>query len=96
MFRPIFKKLLAISACACVFSLLAGVSPVFPGEKRVSTQELRDMLGNPDLVIIDVRDELNWSKSGSKIQGANHENPEDVQSWAGKYSKDKSIVLYCS
>jgi hypothetical protein len=64
---------------------------------RMSKEELKSMLGNPDLVIIDVRLNSDWKKSKTKIQGASREDPGgDVKSWAEKYSKDKTLVLYCA
>jgi rhodanese-related sulfurtransferase len=54
------------------------------------------MLGNPDLVIIDVRTEKEWRKSDKKISGATWEDADEFASWAAQYPKDKTMVLYCS
>ena len=63
---------------------------------RMTKDELKAMLGNPDLVIVDVRLGKDWTDNDSKIQGAIREDPESVKSWAEKYTKDKTIVLYCA
>jgi rhodanese-related sulfurtransferase len=63
---------------------------------RIKKDELKAMLGNSDLVILDVRYKKDWTDSDSKIQGAIREDPESVKSWAEKYSKDKTLVLYCA
>jgi hypothetical protein len=63
---------------------------------RMSKEELRAMLGNPDLVIIDVRSGKDWEASQSKIKGAVREEPWQAKSWADKYDKDKTYVLYCA
>jgi len=63
---------------------------------RMKKDELKAMLDNPDLVIIDVRAEGDWNGDKSKIKGAIREDPESVKSWAEKYAKDKTIVLYCA
>jgi hypothetical protein len=63
---------------------------------RMKKDELKAMLGNSDLVILDVRYKKDWTDSDSKIKGAIREDPESVQSWTEKYSKDKTIVLYCA
>jgi hypothetical protein len=63
---------------------------------RMTKEELKAMLDKPDLVIIDVRTSTDWARSDMKIKGAIRENHEDVNSWAGKYAKDKPIVLYCA
>jgi rhodanese-related sulfurtransferase len=62
----------------------------------MTKDELKAMLGNPDLVIIDVRTQRDWTESDSKIKGALREDPEAVESWAKKYPQGKTIVLYCA
>ncbi len=63
---------------------------------RMSKEELRMRLGDKDIVIIDVRTKHDWGKSNSKIGGAVREDPQNVASWAQKYFKNKTIVLYCA
>jgi len=43
-----------------------------------------------------VRYKKDWTDSDSKIKGAIREDPESIKSWAEKYSKDKTFVLYCA
>ena len=50
---------------------------------------------SPDLVIIDVRIERDWESATLKIPGAVWEDFFEVETWAEKYPKDKTIVLYC-
>jgi rhodanese-related sulfurtransferase len=66
------------------------------GVPRMTKDELKAMLDNPDLVILDVRAKKDWTDSDSKIKGAVREDPESVKSWSGKYTKDKTFVLYCA
>jgi hypothetical protein len=61
---------------------------------NITKEELKSMLGNPDVVILDVRTGNRWKASEKKIKGAAWENPKDVESWADKYPKDKTLVLY--
>ncbi len=64
---------------------------------RMTKEELKAKLGNPDIVIIDVRIGEEWKVSKEKIQGAIREDPEkDIKNWAEKYPKDKTLVFYCS
>ena len=64
---------------------------------RIRTEELKSMLGNPEVIIIDVRTAGDCDKSKTKIQGAVREDPnKSAKSWAEKYSQDKTIVLYCA
>jgi len=61
---------------------------------RISKEELQAMLGNPDLVIIDDRTGSDWTASEFKIKGAVREDPDKVDAWMDKYSKDKTLVFY--
>jgi hypothetical protein len=79
--------------------LMVGVSPVItePADvPRMTKDELKGMLGNPEWVILDVRYGKDWTGSDLKIQGAVREDPKAFESWANKYPKNKTIVLYCS
>jgi rhodanese-related sulfurtransferase len=57
---------------------------------------VKSQLGNPDVLIVDVRLSEEWRKSEWRIKGAVHEDPEKVKSWANKYPRDKTLVFYCS
>jgi rhodanese-related sulfurtransferase len=63
---------------------------------RISKEEVRAMLGQPDVVILDVRVEEEWRKSDWKISGAVHQNPEKIKEWSNQYPKEKTFVFYCS
>jgi rhodanese-related sulfurtransferase len=61
---------------------------------RITKEELKSRLGDPDIIILDVLVQDQWETVDQKIKGAVHENPEEVDSWASKYPKDKTYVLY--
>lgn len=64
---------------------------------RIAKEELKARMSDPDLMILDVRSARDWKKSDLKIKGAIRENPKkDAKSWAKKYGKDKTLVLYCA
>jgi rhodanese-related sulfurtransferase len=91
------KKRLFIGAV--LIFLMGGILTTFARSAdvpRMTKDELKAMLGNPDLAILDVRAQNDWKDSDSKIKGALREDPESVKSWAEKHSKDKTIVLYCA
>lgn len=76
------------------------VIPAFGAEEdediqRISKEDVRKLIGSPDVTIIDVRYEKNWEKSDRKVRGAVRENPNEISSWTGKYPKDRMLVLYC-
>jgi len=63
---------------------------------KMSKEELQAMVGNPDVIIFDVRSGGDWTSSNTKIKGAIREDPPKVSSWMEKYPKDKTLVFYCS
>ncbi len=63
---------------------------------RITKEELKEMLEKENLIIIDVRSDLDQEKSKQKIPGAMMEDPGKVESWMAKYPKDKTLVFYCA
>ena len=63
---------------------------------RMSVNELKKQIGNPDLAIIDVRRQKNWWSSTKKILTAAREDPAKVSQWYTTYPKGKILVFYCS
>jgi len=61
---------------------------------RITKEEVKGMIDNADLIIIDVRTDKSWDGSELKIKGAIRENPASVNSWLDKYPKDKTLVFY--
>ena len=61
---------------------------------RISADQVRQLLGQPDTVIIDVRKPRNWWRSGKKILTAVRENPSTVDQWASKYTRNQSLIFY--
>ena len=63
---------------------------------RISVEKTKTLLGDPDVVISDVRTAKTWWRSSTKILNAVREEPGAVEKWAGKYPKDKTLILYCT
>jgi hypothetical protein len=84
----VFLLSFALSGC------LEYLTP-YPEVPRITKEELRSLLGSPDVIIIDVRLDDQWKESKWKIQGAVREDPKkDMNTWADKYPKDKTLVFY--
>jgi hypothetical protein len=66
------------------FTALAEEAP------KITKEEVLGMLGNPGVIIIDLRSE----GSELKIKGAVREDPDNVSLWIDKYPKDKTLVFY--
>jgi hypothetical protein len=61
---------------------------------RISADQVKQLLGKPDTVIIDVRKPRSWWRTSKKILTAVHEDPAKVDLWAPKYAKDQTLVFY--
>ena len=61
---------------------------------KMSKEALQAKLGNPDVIVIDVRSPGDWAPSNTKIKGAIREDPPKVSSWMEKYPKDKTMVFF--
>jgi len=85
---------------AVLGSLFLGYSRVSASEikvLRITKEEVKSMLGDPDVIILDVRAAQNWSESEWKIKGAIREDRKgEASAWMDKYPKDKTFVLYCA
>ena len=94
------EKRLIVSLMSILVLMMAcatwTMSTMSEGVPRMTKDELKALLDGPDLTIIDVRHDQDWKGSDVKIKGAVREDPDDVQSWANKYAKNKLIVLYCA
>jgi len=98
------KRFLLLSLAAVVTMAIIALSANTPAAKddesgdapRMTKKELKGMLGNPDLVILDNLVGDQWETVNQKLPGAVHEDPDNVDAWADKYPKDKIYVTYCA
>lgn len=90
------KLVVPVVALLGIF-LLWGAAGVAAGGgeiPRMTKEELKPLLGKPDIVVLDVR--LGGRNVPTRIPGAVYEDPGKVDDWSKKYRKEKKIVLYCS
>ena len=86
----------AVLVMALALAVLLWAGPAGADVPTMTKDELKAMLDNPDVIILDVRQGRDWKSSEFKIQGAVYAKPEDYTNWAGLYPKDKKLVLYCA
>ena len=91
-----YKKLIFLSIAA-IFLVLAPTSMVF-GKKipLITKEELKPIMGDADVAIIDVRKGRDWTSSEFKIKGAVYGDPKKIDEWNGQFNKDTKLVLYCA
>lgn len=92
------KKRRSLFGIALILALVGvWVSPTIAADvMRMNKEDLNARLDDPDVVILDVRTGSDWKSSEFKIRGAIREEPRNVDVWDAKYSKDKTLVLYCA
>ena len=89
------KTAFFLFALVFLFAEITALAASAADVPKITTEELKAILDNPDLRIIDVRIKRDWEKSTLKIRGALWEDFFEIDTWAQKYPKDKTIVLYC-
>ena len=90
------RSLFGLGLGIFIFFMVSGMAPK-PEASRMTKEELKALINHPGLILIDVRAGKDWTGSQEKIQGAVREDPgQPTKSWADKYSKDQTIVLYCA
>lgn len=90
-----FAKILALGLVLALSGLFANAT-IAGQVPRMTKEQLKALLGDPHVVILDVRTQGDWAASEEKITGAIRENPDGFESWADEYSKEKTLVLYCA
>ena len=84
----IIAPLAVIASC---FTVASAASIEVP---RISVEQTKQMLGSPEVVLIDVRTAKTWWRSRTKILSAVREEIGSEKKWAGKYPKDKTLIFY--
>ncbi len=62
--------------------------------QRITIDELNNMLGDRQAVVIDVRDVRDWENSEQKIKGAIRVDPRNLDVANLPMAKDALLVLY--
>ena len=83
-------SMICLSLLSCAESTTLGKGEA----QKITKEELRSVMDDPNLVIIDVRSSHDWPFAKLKIKGAVRENPEQVGRWVEKYPRDKTLVFY--
>lgn len=89
------RSALTVAVLAGIFAWQApGVAAGGNDVPRMTKEELKTLLGSPEVVILDVR--FGGGSAPRRITGSVFEDPEKVSVWSANYPKEKKIVLYCS
>ena len=94
-------NILSVKTLRLAFVLWLAVALVAPSlasaaAPRITKEELRAAIDNPDVIVVDDRSGRDWTSSEYKIKGAIRVAPGEEETWAARYPKDKMIVFYCA
>jgi rhodanese-related sulfurtransferase len=89
------KRLAVLIGALFLVGLVSGAAAA-QTVPRMPKDQLKKLLGNPKVKVIDVRTGSDWEASGIKIKGALRETPYRADQWAKKYDRNQTLVLYCA
>lgn len=93
----ISNRLITLCFAAGLLAAIAAAPAAAQQEvPRMTVETLAGMLDNPDLVVVDARSGQDWNASEFKIQGAVRPDQSQLDSWAGQFGLDKTLVIYCA
>ena len=95
MFSKI-RSLVIVLLCIAGFTVMAATVFAQGEIPRISKEEARELLDDPEVIFLDVRLGSDWQASQFKIEGAVNENPGAVDQWAGDYGTSETYILYCA
>ena len=90
------RSLVGLMLLSLLLAPWATAQAAEPTVKLIDAATLKGMLGNPQVMIIDVRTPSSFASSGKMIKGAVRRDPGKVPTWAQTLPRDKTLVLYCS
>jgi len=90
------KYLILFMLLAGVLLFVTGMARADEAVPRITKEELKSKLGSSALAIIDVRGAKAAGVKERMIAGAVREDPAWPEKWAGKYTKDRTLVIYCA
>ena len=89
------RMFLTVFIFGAVFTLLT-LAATAANTNKITKEELKKIMGEDTVMILDVRTGRDWSSSEFKIKGADRVNPKEFNTWSNRYPKDNTLVLYCA
>jgi len=89
------RMVLTVFIATAVFTLLTSAATA-ANTSKITKEELKKIMGEDTVLILDVRTGRDWSSSEFKIKGAQRANPREFNTWSDKYPKENTLILYCA
>jgi rhodanese-related sulfurtransferase len=63
--------------------------------RTINPEELKSVLGNKDVTVIDVRRKEDYTADNTVIPGSTWFDPANIDNWCTTLPENKEVVLYC-
>jgi rhodanese-related sulfurtransferase len=63
--------------------------------RTINPQELKSIIDNKDVTVIDVRRKDDYAADNSVIPGSTWFDPANIDNWCTTLPENKEVVLYC-
>lgn len=90
------RKMVVMALAAWVMAAFHALPAAGQEPPRMPKDELKAMLGSPEVVLIDVRAATDWFLAKKKIRTAVRKDPRKPEEWMNSLPRDRTIVLYCA
>jgi len=94
--KPRFYLILSLVISMILVALTGYSAPPSSVEQvpRLTKEAVKDMLGKPDVVIVDIRYIKQYEQSDRKIPGAVFVQPEQIDEFVKNHPKEKTYIFY--
>lgn len=92
--KRLIIALVALALCLSAGPASAAAKEADTTVPRITKEELQSKMGKPGVVLLDVRLQEQWETSDQILPGAVHEDQAQTKTWAAKYPKNATIILY--
>jgi 3-mercaptopyruvate sulfurtransferase SseA len=93
--KPILMSSLIVLLLLIALAAYSAMPTTVEQVPRLTKEVVKEMLGKPDVVIVDVRYIKQYEQSDKKLPGAVFAQPENFDEFAKNHpQKDKTYVLY--
>ena len=95
--KPRSCMILSLATALILMALTGSTAPPSSVEQvpRLTKEQVKDMLGKPDVVIVDIRFIKQYEQSDSRLPGAVFVQPESFDEFVKNFpKKDNTYVLY--
>jgi predicted sulfurtransferase len=94
--KPRSCLILSLATALILVALTGYTAPPSSVEQvpRLTKEQVKDMLGKPDVVIVDIRFIKQYEQSDSRLPGAVFVQPENFDEFVKNFPKQRTYIFY--